>query len=415
MSNSAKALLPTLILLAPIGGAAQEPGAAAQQPRDWRLPFRSPDTNLVPPEEMYEKLRVMYEIARKAEPAKRSFDARGVEVIDDPAWQKLHDELMQMPQDAGYLSLVMRDSRSVGDRAIAFYGAFYVPDAQVVLQLIEHIPGEPGRSIREEAYPRAIAFLRVHLPKTNPGDLEEWLRTKTGPAGEKPPRPGDPSYALDPTPFVALLGVDDTRDQVQGLWFLRKCVEIRPELAEDYLALSKEMLRALFVSREKMVREAAQEFVKVADPRHRTLPGVDAPPEEVAVWFEAVLYDAFPPIRRVSAGLVDLYPSDDLDQVVALGEKGLADGSLAQGAVGSTKKGGNYRGIAIRALPEPLDKLGLEIGWVITAINGTPVGSAAELLDLFRRTSHSRRSFLVEFVDSEGRTGAIEYRVRRAQ
>ena len=41
-------------------------------------------------------------------------------------------------------------------------------------------PGEPVRALREDAYRRAVAFLRVHLNKTNEGDLEAWQKIRGG-------------------------------------------------------------------------------------------------------------------------------------------------------------------------------------------------------------------------------------------
>jgi hypothetical protein len=381
----------------------------AQEPADWRMPFRRPIANVEVPADVWKELRVMRELAMEHNAPLRHED--GVEVSDDPTWQKAYERLKGLRLDGGYLSAILRESGSATDRAIAFYGAFFVPDPALVLQLIAHIPGEPVRSLREDAYRRAVAYLAAHLPKNVPGDLEAWRQQPVPPNGQKPPRPGDPAYTLDPEPFVALLAVDDYKDHVQALWFLRECVRIRPQLAEPYLALTRERLRELLASEEPGVAAAAVEFVQEADPQHRPKPPGDASDADRLAWLDAVLYDVFPPIRRVSSGLVELWPHADVDRLVELGRRGLGDGTLGEARNGKLKAGGPYRGFAIASLPEPLDRLGLAIGSVLTSINGVPVATGADLLRAVEAAVEHKRSFLVEYV-RDGVLEAMEFRLR---
>lgn len=404
-----------LSLLAAPAAAQQEPTQDPALADDWRMPFRAPQSNLVPPENLWPHLKPMWDISRKSAPELKHFDERGVEVVEDPSWQRHHDALTQIAMDAGYLSAVIRESRHDVDRAIAFYGAFYVPDPATVINLIGHIPGEPVRAIREDAYVRAIEYLRVHLPARVPGDLEEWQKVRVGPGGQKPPRPGDFAFALDPSPFVALLSVDDPRDQEQALWFLSRLAELRPKLGTLSLDLAKARLRELVNDGNEKVRAAARAFVAILDPlvEGRDTPEDDAAPEAWTAWYDAVLHDVFPPIRRISEGLYDLYPSEDLDELVRVGRRALRDGSLVTGnANGTTNSGAPFRGARIETLPEPLDRLGLEIGFVVTAINGVPTPTADAILRTLERSLPHQRRIFVEYVDPRGENRAIQYRRR---
>jgi hypothetical protein len=404
--------LVALLLAAPL---------CTQDGGDWRMPFRSPQANLVPPERMWEHLRPMYEIARKVPAEQRSFE-NGVEIVDEPTWQKHYEALLEMQQDAGYVSLVLRESMHVVDRAIAMYGMFYVPEPAYVFNLIEHIPGEPSRSLREDGYRRAIEYLAVHLAMRNEGDLDEWRQLKVGPAGQPPPRPGDYSYGFDPAPFFALLDPklesggereksEATKDHVQVLWFLGRCIELRPALAAPYLDATKDRLRELLVSGEQMQRDAVKAFMQICDPEGRTVPtGNDA--DELLLWFDEVVHTVLPPIRHVSEGLVELHPSTDRDRLVEVGAAGLRDGTLGSPANGQTDQGAFYRGLRIAKTPPPLDELGLPVGATITAINGTPLATPADLLRLLETRLKVERALFVEFVDPSGTLRAKEFRIR---
>jgi hypothetical protein len=385
--------------------------ASAQAPsKDWRMPFRSPETNLEPPLAMYEPLRVMRQLARSGKVPMR-LDDEGIEVSDDPEWRRACQRLLETRQDAGYLSLVIRESASVEDRAVAFYGAFYQPDPAQVMALIAHIPGEPVRELREEAYRRALDFLRVHLPKVNAGDAASTTPAQVGPAGVTPPKPGEHTYQLDLEPFVALLRVDDPTDRAQGMWFLGEVVRIRPDLADDVLAAVKAWLPELLVAADAGVRAGARSLLALLDPKHRAAPPADATAEAVAAWHAAVMYDVFPPIRPVAPGLTELWPSEDLERVVEVGQRVLLEGSLGDPWSGRLRDGGPYRGLRIAKVPEPLEKLGLEVDQVVTAINGSPVATCAEVLALLKSQVGHRTSFLVEFV-AGGRAQAREFRRR---
>ncbi|MFO1053618.1 MAG: hypothetical protein U1F36_15495 [Planctomycetota bacterium] len=379
---------------------------------DWRMPFRSPQSNMVPPEEMFSHLQPMFEIAQHVPANKRRFE-EGVEIVDDPTWQMHHKALLAMRQDPGYLSAVIRDSRHSPDRRIAFYGAFYVTTTNDVFNLIGHIPGEPVRELREEAFKRAVEYLAVYLPKVNPGDLAEWNKLVVGPGGKKPPRPGDFTDQLDPAPFAALLALPEEIDQRQVLWFFARCVEIRRSFAKEVLESCRDTLRAIAAKDSKDLRSSLFDLLTQLDPDpKRKHPEIDGPTSEALAWLKTVEHELLPPIRRISSGLVDLYDSDDLDAVVRAGTALLESGQLGSSRNGKTAQGTSYRGVRIDQTPAPLDLLGLPVGTIVTAVNGAPVGDTARLYALLKKLAPVTRSYVVEYVDPQGGVGAIEFRRR---
>ena len=65
---------------------AQEPIVAYPE-RDILSPFRTPLDVYAPPDELFRQLSIMINIANR-QGAKKSYDASGREVVDDPAWRK---------------------------------------------------------------------------------------------------------------------------------------------------------------------------------------------------------------------------------------------------------------------------------------------------------------------------------------
>ncbi|MCA8942347.1 MAG: HEAT repeat domain-containing protein [Planctomycetes bacterium] len=386
----------------------------AQDQIDWRLPFRSPTETILPPKVTFGVLRDMLTIARKNREL-CSFDENGIEICDHPAWRKAYASLGKEERfDLGWLSQIIRLSATDGDRQLALYGMFYSPDRATVAQMINHIPGEPLLQLRQEAYPRAIAFLRAELPRRNPGDLEEWKNMRVGPAGKLPPKPGEYTYEFDPVPYLALLGVDSPIDQRQALWFLGEVVKIRPELGRDLFAAALPALNVLLLHDDRKVREAARDFIVLVDPTKIAPPSIDDDREVIAAWLKTIIHEVFPPIRPISPGLIELYPSEDLDAIVAKGTDLLRDGSLGDPASGQTKPSGKYgiksfyRGLRIARLPAPLDKLTLEVDFVVTSINGQPVASCEDVLKVLERESN-KATFFIEYV-ADGRMQGKEYR-----
>lgn len=384
--------------------------APSQQATDWRLPFRNPDVNLAPPESMFKELHVMQQAARSAPAGRVWFDENGVEVVDDETWRAAHARLLGVRMDAGYLSLVVRESRNAADRATAFYGSFYLPDPATVMRMIEHIPGEPRRDIREDAYTRAIAFLRVHLPKVNDGDLQDWLKLRVGPAGEKPPKPGEFSFGFDLVPFAKLCDVEDWRDHVQVMWFFARCLEIRPALNSAILELVQHALPGFLDSEHEELRLAATEFLALADPQRREAPPADAGSERRQRWLADVLRAVFPTVHAVSSGLTFLRTNEELDAIVAKGRQLLTDGSLGEPTHGRARDGHPYRGLRIQRAPEPLDRLGIAVGWIVTSINGQPVATTGDALRYLDGPGRRSRNWLIEYVD-DGKLHAKDFRL----
>lgn len=378
--------------------------------RDWRLPFRSPSRAIDPPRALYEVLNRMLGAAED-EGAVLRFDERGIEVCDSQVWRNGFAQLQTMDArtyDIGYLSQIIRESGSATDRKIALYGMFYHPNTSAVMQMLNHIPGEPSRRLREAGYRRAIEYMRVHYRKKNEGNLEDWSKIRVGPGGQMPPKPGEWSYEFDAIPYFMLLQVDSPLDQRQALWFLGEVVKIRPHLWQKYMQAALLQLYHLAAHDDRSVRQSAIDFLARLDPESRSAPAADDGQDEIKAWIDAVAYDVFPPIRPVSPGLTELYPSDEVTTMLQLGEKVLRNSSLGQPATGKFENGYDYRGLRIDRMPTPLDKLGFEVGNVVISINGQPVASCADVLRVLEALQSSP-SFLVEFVHA-GKRQAREIR-----
>ena len=106
-----------------------------------------------------------------------------------------------------------------------------------------------------------------------------------------------------------------------------------------------------------------------------------------------------------------LHQSDELDRVGEVGREALTTNEIGETASGKLSSGLYYRGYRINRLPEPLDKLGIPVGAVITSVNSQPVSSAKKLLDITERGLKDGRRVLVEFV-LRGQSRVMEYRLR---
>ncbi len=411
-----------VLLLVPALAIAQDPApkpkpTVPMRPQfEYLRPIRSPNKNLQPPLELYDELRQMRAIA-SGSGARVSVDQDGREVCDSAEWQQARARAqIKATRMGGYLAVVGQDSGDAADRALAYYGAYWIETIQDTISIMALIAGEPVPQIREEAMQRALAFLRVQIGKNRGGG--------SGPRGASPVEFGEgraigqrvyddpdaPAYDLDINPWCALVACEQARDQAQGLWFLRELVLLRKQYGAESIALIQGLLPALVVHKEPEVRKQAHAYLAAIDPRKRPVPAEGMPNEAVLAWLDAVIYDLFPPIRRVSAGLYDLYPSADLAQIVATGKDLLARdaiGSTASGTVG----GVFYRGFKVLRQPTPLDLLGLPKDAVITSINGAPVTDSKSLLATLTTILGNKRSLMVEFVANE-RQKAIEYRLK---
>ncbi|MGE0143513.1 MAG: hypothetical protein AB7I19_07170 [Planctomycetota bacterium] len=399
--------LPNIGLLGALGLLAT--AIAAQDPPDWRLPFRSPQANVVPPEAMFAELQPMFAIAQATSSGKRRFE-NGVEVVDDPQWQKHRDKLATMNFDAGYLSVVIRESQHPSDRRIAFFGAFYCPIGEYVMNLIGHIPGEPVRALREEAFARAVEWLAAHFDRRNPGDLEEWVKLKVGPAAQKPPRPGDYTFDLDLVPFVALLNTKEAIDQRQVLWFLARCIDIRKAFAPVVLDATRQRLAELITNGDQEVRAAIHDLLTAMEPKpDRVRPRADGEPAELQSWLAAIDHDLFPPIRRISAGRYEFFEGPETAELIRVGKEILASGEVGDTRNGRTKTGTPYRGFRIAKLPPPLDQIGIEPGWVVVGINGAPIATLESLRRAIEQNLAAKRGLFVEFIDPDGVARGLDF------
>ena len=358
-------------------------------------PFRAPSEVVEVPREVFDDLQVMLNALQSPGSHAPFIDDQGREVSDHPAWRAAHDRLADdIHLYAGRFGLVLRDSKLVNDRRLAAYGTFLLDDPKQVFELIAFFPGEPERDIRQDAMRRAIHYLRVHHPK----DVE----SSEGIA---------PMYQLNVGPYLALLELDEPRDQAQGLWFLKEVMTIRPDSNLTILEYAKKQLPGFLVAEHPDVRQQAYELVEVADPAQRTAPPPDAEDAALSAWLDQILYETFPPIRQISEGLIDLYPSEDLDRILDVGRDVLRNSSIGGPHSGVLASGMHYRGFRVLRVPEPLELLRIPLEAVVTSINGQPVTSGPEVLAAIEGWLPARKRLFVEYVVA-GQSRVMEYRLR---
>lgn len=402
---------------------AQEPQHVAYPERDILSPFRRPTDVYAPPDELFRLLRLMQAIADDPE-ASKDFDEKGREVVDDPNWRSLHEKVERLGVDAAYLAQIMRLHRDAGERAIAFYGAFFCRDVDHVLNLISHIPGEPVRRTREAAMPRAVAYLRAHLGRRF-GDLDD-ERKKAVVAAM--PQPGSPAanargikrlpidedhlHDLRLIPFFQLLDLDETIDQAQGLWFLSEVFRIRRDLAQRWTEPALPRIRQLLASEDTTVRDQAIGLLRAIGPRDLPEPPVDDA-RALQAWADTAARELFPAIRNLNDAIVEIHPGPERDAIVAAARAALETSAIGDPFLGKHENGQPYRGFRVARVPDELRALAIPAGAVVTAINGVGVFDAASLLRVVGEQldvlGHPRR-LVVEFVRGDT-LHAIEYRV----
>jgi len=402
--------------------AQQEPvdSLVAYPERDILSPFRTPTDLYAPPDELFRQLSIMRNIASRS--SAKSFDDSGREVIDDPAWQQARAKVSEIGIDAGQLAGMMRLHRNEAQRATAFYGAFYCSNISYVMELISHIPGEPLRSTREAALPRAIQFMRANLG-TRFGELTDdekaivigALPQIGSPAAKaqgltRLPSKNDHLHSLRLTPFFQLLDIDNETDRAQALWFIKEAIVTRPDFANLWLEPALPRLLQLLRSNNNDVRDQA-----IAIFQRIAAKNTAAPPKEIealVMWAKEAGKHLFPPIRNINDAIVQLYPSDERAAIAKAGIKALESSAIGDPYRGQKKDGSWYSGFRVGRVPDALAQLAIPEGSVITSINGAPINSAQGLLATIIKQSEAKRPrrVMVEYV-LKGQSRAIEYRI----
>ena len=362
----------------------------------------------------------MQNIASKPGVKKSFVDGR--EVIDHPVWQQARERVEEIGIVAGQLAQMMRLHRNGPERDTAFYGAFYCADIGHVMELIAHIPGEPQRHTREAALPRAVEFLRAHLRRRF-GDLSDEEKEAARAALPTPGSPiakaqgvtrmpidSDHLYALRLVPFFQLLDVDNDIDQAQALWFLGEVFALRPDLANLWLEPAMPRLEQLLLSDSEDVRREAIDIYELIGPDD-----LGPPPAEndaLIQWARKAKKHQFPPIRSLNDSIVQIFPSEERDAIVAAGRRALEHSAIGDPYSGQFDDGRWYRGFRVGHVPDELKPLAIPEDSVVTAVNGTPIGNARELLEVLEKVVRgpTPRRLLVEYV-LDRKTHAIEYRI----
>lgn len=386
-------LLASSLLASPPMAAAQQPNAdgtvsidtfwlrsSGARKYDGIEPFRRPigvkDNVPGQARDLIANLAEMHRLASIANHLQLSIDPDGREICSIKTWVQAHENVKSNGLNMeGWLGKIMREDDHVRTRQACIYGMFYFNDPLKIIQLISNLPGEPLRDLREAGFERALCYMRVHYKQSKPQN----------------PKFRDngiviPKYEFNPLPFFLLLDQEQAIDKTQGLWFLTEILKIRPDLGRVYLEEVGERVSKMLVSANKDVRKQAVRFLAAIDKKQKRVPKPDAKDEELREWFRALDYELFPPIRHVSLGRCDLYPSEDLDRIVEAGKRILVPVLFPPGSV-KLKSGTVRYGIRLGRLPEPVNKLGLPINSVVVSINNHTVMDAKQarkvLVDFF--------------------------------
>lgn len=356
-------------------------------------PFRSPDVPMTLHPDLMREFRTMRRLVEPPAPRSLQFDAEGREASTDPEWEAARRRtLTALPRLAGDIAYIFHQSANPEDRATAAYALFFLEDLPRSVEATKLFAGEPVYEIRRRALARAIPFLEVQLRKTD---------------GDKP------LYAFDPTPFWSMLQSEVARDDALTLWFLARLTQIRPALRHVILAGAEPELRKVFTDLDRERLPWANDLLRAIDPQadERAVLDEKAAAEQRLAWLDAAILTLFPPIRRITDGLYELHPGKDRDELVRVGREALRQDAIGATVHGQQRNGQPYRGYRVARLPEPLDRIGLPVDAIVASINGQPVATAAELLELLEALCKNTDSLLVEFV-TDGTRKAIEYRIR---
>lgn len=368
---------------------------------DELTPFRKPTGLKVPgaPQlalpPIVDEFVLMLNLANSASSKDLVIDESGRQICADPRWDASLEKALELSiRMEGWVGKLFLETENVLWRRACAYGMFYFNNPQDIINMIAFLPGEPRRDIREDGFWRAVEYLAVHLPKNKP---------------QNPLDPNNgivvPLYQFNPMPFLQLLDQPDELDQAQALWFLAEVLRIRPDLGRSYLNEILDAVPGLLTSPSAMVRSRAVNFLAAIDRTPGRLPEPSATNEERLAWLGQLEYELFPPIRHISTGLVEIYPSDDRDKLVTVGRQWLNDKDFLPKATEVTNSGMTRYGVRVNHLPEPLNKLGIPMGALIIGIGRAPTRTSEEFhqriserLEAHKKADQEYEKYYVEFL-----------------
>lgn len=330
----------------------------------------------------------------------RGYDETGRPHTKQAGFERLRDKVTkQLARQGGMLKWILLNDRSPSRRRACFFGSLFVPEVQDGVHLLRYIPHEPQTTLRADAIAFSRAFLEKQLaePKTDRQGRSRGYR-----------------YLFDVVPWVDLTRAPTATDRVRAFEVLTSVVRARPTVGSSIAAMMQRWIADNLTAKQPAVRKATRAWVEAFEPEAK-MPGDDR--GALALW-SRILRKHFPDVR-LRGGLCELYPGPDLDKIAEVGERLLRLDKLGKTKHVSikTRLGTQHRvGVRLAAIPEPLDKLGMKEGDIVTAVNGTPITSCGDLLRVIERhLAKGNRTLLVEWIGKDESTRARSYILRDRQ
>ncbi len=390
---------PILLLALLLPGPVRAQGGIPKRNAKPRDPFKAPFRFFVPrwSIELKGEIRAVLEEAKVLEriwsSAKdRAFDEEGRPTCKTGGFEKRVAAFRaRLGTMAGHLGLVLRDHVRTDWRRAAHFASFFVPRVQDSLDLFSYLPYEPDFGARRTAIPRILPFLRA----------------QAGRRGEN----GKLRYSFDYQPYVDLCRVRWTPDRRLAFRVLGTLAKADRDSVAEAARFLKPWIEKALVSGDKSPRREVVLFLNALDPDAR----IPSSPEEAVAAYRGLIRRLFPDIL-LKDGLCEIRPGRDRDRLVEVGREWIRSGKVGfrdQVSVEGSPLGVAY-GLRLRKIPEPVDRLGLKEGDLLTALDGQPILSPEDLLTaLEARLRAGARSLVLEWIDAKGKRRARRFLLLR--
>lgn len=329
-----------------------------------------------------------------SESATRGFDEEGRPTTREGHFATLRERLEKsLYRQGGMIRVYRMDENNAARRRASIFGSLFVTPRQDAVDLLRFLPYEPVTTLRQEAIEFSKPFLKAQVHER-----------KTDAQG----KPGEPVYFVDAAPWIDLSRSRETKDRLLALDVLTEIARARPLAMRASLPYLKRWFPDLLRSKSEPLRERAKTFMTVLEPEARFPKDVERSVE----YFGRVYKKLYPPVR-LHKGRCELYPSPELDAVVAAARDLLRDRSATKMESRVVRKSiGTFDmfGLRLLRIPLPLEKAGLSTKMLLTTLNGQPIESREMLLSTIEKAvARGQTRFVVEWVTEKGELRVLTY------